>query len=92
MHVGFCCELFFRIVFESSVRTASWLNLQTLKIVLKAVKKIKLKINKNKTKVEISGLSPDYFQGRVWPDLWPRMASLWGLFFVCAIAGNLITC
>ena len=30
--------------------------------VLKVVKK-----KQNKIKAEISGLSPDYFQGRVWP-------------------------
>ena len=27
MHSRFCCELFFRIVFGLSVRTALWLNL-----------------------------------------------------------------
>ena len=56
--------------------------------VLKFVKKI----NKiNKTKAEIYGLSLDYFQGQVWLDLWPGMASLCGLF-MCVIVGNFITC
>ena len=49
------------------------------------------KKNKNKTKAEISGLSLDYFQGRIWPDLWLEKASLYGLFLF-VIAGNLITC
>ena len=40
---------------------------------------------------EISGLSSDYFQCRVWPDLWPGMASWCGLF-LCVIAENLIAC
>ena len=44
-----------------------------------------------KKKVEISDLSPDYFQGRVWPDLWSGMAS-WRELFLCVIAGNLIAC
>ena len=57
-------------------------------IVLKVVKKKKKNTNNNnnnnnnKTKAEISGLSPYYFQGRVWPDLWPGIASLCGLFCV----------
>ena len=40
--------------------------------------------NKNKTKTEISRLNLDYFQGRVWPDLWLGMSSLCGLF-LCVI-------
>ena len=43
--------------------------------------------NNNKTKAEISGLSLDYFQGRVWLG----MASLCELF-LCVIVGNFITC
>ena len=59
---------------------------------LESCKKIKIiKNNKNKTKAEISRPSPDYFQGRVWPDLWLVMASLCGLF-LCVIIGNFITC
>ena len=45
----------------------------------------------NETKAEISGLSPDYFQGGVWPDLWLGMTSSCGLF-LCVIARNFITC
>ena len=52
--------------------------------------KVVEKKQKNKTKSEISGLSPNYFQGRVWPDLWSGMASLCGLF-LCVIDGNFIT-
>ena len=37
MHAGFCCELFFRTIFGSSVRTASWLNLYSLMKVLKVL-------------------------------------------------------
>ena len=55
--------------------------------VLKVVKnKINNKI-KNKTKVEISRLSPDYFQGRVWSG----MASSCELF-LSVITGNFIIC
>ena len=42
---------------------------------------------KDKTKPEIFGLSPDYFQDQVWPG----MASLCELF-LCVITGNFITC
>ena len=45
------------------------------------------KIKQNKTKAEISRLSPDYFLGRVWP----KMPGSCGLF-LCVIAGNFITC
>ena len=45
----------------------------------------------NKTKAEISELSPDYFLGRVWSNLWQGIASLCGLF-LCVIAANFITC
>ena len=55
--------------------------------VLKVVKKKKT----NKTKPGISRLSSDYFQGRVWLDLWHGMASWCGLF-LCVVAGNLIAC
>ena len=55
--------------------------------VLKFIKKIIINKLINKTKVEISGLGPDYFRERVWPG----MASLCGLF-LCVIAGNFITC
>ena len=41
---------------------------------------LKIVTKKKKTKVEISGLSSDYFQGRVWLDLWSGMASWCGLF------------
>ena len=27
-------------------------------------------------KTRVSGLSPDYFRGQAWPDLWPRMTNL----------------
>ena len=57
-------------------------------MVLKVIKKKK---KQDKTKSEISRLSPNYFQGQVWPDLWLGMASWCGLF-LCVIAGNLITC
>ena len=56
------------------------------KIINKIINKIK-----DKTKAEIYRLSPYYFQGRVWPDLWPGMASLCELF-LCVIVGNFITC
>ena len=61
--------------------------------ILKVVKRKenKKKQKKNKTKAEIFGLGLDYFQGCVWPDLWPGLASLCGLF-LCVIAGNFITC
>ena len=32
-------------------------------------------------KAGLSGLSPDYFGGQAWPDLWPGMAN-------CVIAVN----
>ena len=51
----------------------------------------KKKNNNNKTKAKISRPSPDYFQGRVWLDLWPGMASLCKIF-LCVIVGNFITC
>ena len=28
------------------------------------------------TKNGLSGLSPDYFLGQAWPDLWPGMANM----------------
>ena len=28
------------------------------------------------TQAGLSGLTPDYFQGQVLPDLWPRMANV----------------
>ena len=28
------------------------------------------------TKTGLSGLSPDYFRGQAWPDLWSRMANV----------------
>ena len=40
-----------------------------------------------KAKTKISGLSLDFFQGRVWPG----MVILCEMF-LCVIAGNLITC
>ena len=27
-------------------------------------------------KIGLSELSPDYFQGQAWPDLWPGMANV----------------
>ena len=44
-----------------------------------------------KTDTKISGLSLDFFEGRVWPKLWPRMAILCEVF-LCVIDDNLITC
>ena len=29
------------------------------------------------TKTGLFGLSPDYFRGQAWPDLWPGMANVW---------------
>ena len=28
------------------------------------------------TKIGLFGLSPDYFRGQAWPDLWPEMANV----------------
>ena len=28
------------------------------------------------TQAGLSGLSPDYFRGQAWPDLWPGMANV----------------
>ena len=28
------------------------------------------------TQAGLSGLSPDYFQGQAWPDLWSEMANV----------------
>ena len=44
-----------------------------------------------KAKTKISLLRLDFFQSRVWSELWSRMAILCEMF-LCVISGNLITC